>query len=482
MMKVSFSKKISLLLVSSCILLTFHVGAQELEVVDSSGFTPYVQISAGGGLTRFMGDVQDASERVNVHVLGNRPAADLNVGVVLSKSFVLNVNGIYGKISGNENTFREHRNFESTMVLAGANVEYNFGHFWKERLPVFNPFITAGAYYGNYSRISTDLFGENGEQYFYWSNGRILDREETNDHQLNQEAQNISRDYNYETSLVDNPVHTFLAAVGFGVELHISRALSVRLMSRYFHSISDNIDGHFSGGIENARDGFFLNQLSLALNTSVFSKKNRTKPVYKYLFDASQLEVLEQEDRDGDGVLDMDDRCAATPAGIEVDKNGCPLDNDEDGIADYVDVEPNTPKGEIVNTKGGFVDYELVEERWMNYQGGRIISWDKNYSNPRFTDDVSYAVTFAVKKGEEIDEASLLKTYPKLVKIQLTDSLTVFNMGTYEKFENAQAASKRTHQTFTNDAVVVNAEYINQVAAELSDFVVPDSVANRDSY
>lgn len=478
--------KSSGVILAAVFLVSFSQGvhAQEggTELVDSSGFKPYVMFSVGGGVTRFMGDVQDASKKVNVHMIGNRAAYDLNVGVALSRSFVLNANAIYGKLSGNENTFKQHRNFETQFVLAGVNVEYNFAGFWKKRLPVLNPFITVGAYYSNYFNIFTDLVDGSGNQYYYWSNGRILDRPETDDHQQNQQAENMSRDYDYETRLIDGMVHSFTASAGFGLDLHISRAISVRLMSRYFHAATDKVDGHYANDISGFRDGYFFNELSLVFNTSAFSRKNRVEPIYKYLFDAAQLEVLEQEDRDGDGVLDIEDKCAATPTGVEVDKNGCPVDNDEDGIADFKDIDPNTQKGEIVTTKGDLIDYELIESRWTNAEGARVISWDKKYPNPRYNKEESYSVAFTVAKGEKIDEEALLKKYPKLIKKELSDSLTVFNMGTYEKFENAQEASLRTHKQFTHSAVVVNSSAISKVAEDLSGVELPDSIANRDSY
>ncbi|HEX5386669.1 MAG TPA: OmpA family protein [Gemmatimonadales bacterium] len=57
-------------------------------------------------------------------------------------------------------------------------------------------------------------------------------------------------------------------------------------------------------------------------------------------------------DSDGDGVLDTDDRCPATPAGIQVDPTGCPIDTDKDGVADGVDRCPDTPAGVRVNATG----------------------------------------------------------------------------------------------------------------------------------
>ncbi|MDY0184568.1 MAG: thrombospondin type 3 repeat-containing protein, partial [Desulfuromonadaceae bacterium] len=59
-----------------------------------------------------------------------------------------------------------------------------------------------------------------------------------------------------------------------------------------------------------------------------------------------------QRDSDGDGVLDKDDKCPNTPAGVQVDKYGCPLDSDGDGVLDHMDKCPNTPKGVAVDKNG----------------------------------------------------------------------------------------------------------------------------------
>lgn len=57
-------------------------------------------------------------------------------------------------------------------------------------------------------------------------------------------------------------------------------------------------------------------------------------------------------DSDGDGVLDSRDKCPGTPAGVNVDADGCPLDSDGDGVADYKDKCPGTPAGVWVDAKG----------------------------------------------------------------------------------------------------------------------------------
>jgi OmpA-OmpF porin, OOP family len=57
-------------------------------------------------------------------------------------------------------------------------------------------------------------------------------------------------------------------------------------------------------------------------------------------------------DSDGDGVPDYLDKCPDTPKGVTVDKDGCPLDSDGDGVPDYLDKCPGTPKGVKVDKDG----------------------------------------------------------------------------------------------------------------------------------
>lgn len=57
-------------------------------------------------------------------------------------------------------------------------------------------------------------------------------------------------------------------------------------------------------------------------------------------------------DSDYDGVPDELDRCADTPAGLEVDERGCAPDSDGDGVEDYRDYCPNTAQGRAVSKNG----------------------------------------------------------------------------------------------------------------------------------
>jgi outer membrane protein OmpA-like peptidoglycan-associated protein len=61
-------------------------------------------------------------------------------------------------------------------------------------------------------------------------------------------------------------------------------------------------------------------------------------------------------DTDGDGVVDNEDLCPDTPAGVVVDASGCPIDSDKDGVPDYLDICPDTPAGVEVDASGCPVD------------------------------------------------------------------------------------------------------------------------------
>jgi OOP family OmpA-OmpF porin len=69
------------------------------------------------------------------------------------------------------------------------------------------------------------------------------------------------------------------------------------------------------------------------------------------------FEVVEAEgDADGDGVVDSQDQCPGTPAGVMVDAKGCELDSDGDGVVDSQDQCPGTPAGAMVDATGCELD------------------------------------------------------------------------------------------------------------------------------
>lgn len=71
-------------------------------------------------------------------------------------------------------------------------------------------------------------------------------------------------------------------------------------------------------------------------------------------------------DTDGDGVTDDMDECPNTPDGTAVNESGCPLDEDGDGISDADDQCPDTPAGAVVDTNGCEVFLTENVERKLN--------------------------------------------------------------------------------------------------------------------
>ena len=57
-------------------------------------------------------------------------------------------------------------------------------------------------------------------------------------------------------------------------------------------------------------------------------------------------------DVDGDGVPDYLDKCPNTPRGAKVDARGCELDSDGDRVPDSRDQCPDTPRGVKVDARG----------------------------------------------------------------------------------------------------------------------------------
>ena len=106
---------------------------------------------------------------------------------------------------------------------------------------------------------------------------------------------------------------------GVGINLHISKNISMVAQSVLMTPLIDKIDGWYTTITVNKNPDYFM-QNSIGLYIS-FGKTI-------------------EKDSDGDGVFDKEDMCPNTPANVPVDINGCPLDTDKDGVLDYEDECP----------------------------------------------------------------------------------------------------------------------------------------------
>ena len=122
---------------------------------------------------------------------------------------------------------------------------------------------------------------------------------------------------NFHKKLIDSALPT----AGGGVNIRLTDSFSLNLQETFLFTNNDQRDGAVSG----AKDDFLMHSAGL---TYSFGKK---------------------KDADLDGVSDNNDKCPDTPAGVAVDKRGCPLDKDSDGVADYLDTCPDVAGLAILN-------------------------------------------------------------------------------------------------------------------------------------
>ena len=117
-------------------------------------------------------------------------------------------------------------------------------------------------------------------------------------------------------------------------------------------------------------------------------------------------------DADGDGVVDLKDNCAGTPAGTKVDANGCPMvvDGDADGVNDDQDQCAGTPAGTPVDATGcPEAAGEIPADEWVlkgvTFQSGSDV--------------------LAASSAQALDEAAAILLPRKSVRIEIqghTDS------------------------------------------------------------
>lgn len=130
------------------------------------------------------------------------------------------------------------------------------------------------------------------------------------------------------------------ANVGGGLRYNVNDRLSLRGDLRGFHGLDEStFDAQVSAGV------------SLAFSRSTAAPTPA----------APEPAPKPPADGDNDGVPDSRDRCPGTPAGVQVDQNGCERDSDNDGVVDRKDECPNTTAGAKVDASGCEGVTETVE-------------------------------------------------------------------------------------------------------------------------
>lgn len=309
-------------------------------------------INAGVDALKFTGDVGRDN---NTNFFSDaKMGYNLGVDYRIGKVFDIGLNGIYGKLQGNDNQPGTHRNF-MTQVYGG---ELNVAAIWdtrKDTLREFAPFISVGIGYLKFDPKG-DLLDKNGVAYQYWTDGSIrnLPQSPANDPL----AQPIRRDYKYETTLKDSSANysrgTLYLPINIGAKFQMGFRYNLKVSVNYNIAFTDYLDNYKHGG----NDSWLGARASLGI---LLAKKPKDQ------FSDVDFTPIDNADYDMDGVRDWDDDCQGTPKDVKVDRHGCPIDSDDDGIPDYLDKEPNTKRGNITDGDGVTVNIEDIARRQLEW-------------------------------------------------------------------------------------------------------------------
>ncbi|MFN4083987.1 MAG: thrombospondin type 3 repeat-containing protein [Bacteroidia bacterium] len=320
------------------------------------------------GISSFKSDLYRPKEMKAIN--SSKLIYGLNLGYKLNEKIAFSFSANTGNFSVTENQIENNKNFKTNFNQTDLKIIFS---------PINTSNLTLGIYsgigFGNY-QTSFDLMDKEGNIYHYWSDGIIRDKQESYDNYF--DATILKRDYEFETK--GEKISSLFIPVGIITEIKASNNLSFNI--KHLYNIS------FSGTLDNVSSGTKKDYYSFLCVGANYYLKPKTKEEKKF------IKEIDLGDADGDGVLDFEDRCQNTPKGVKIDNKGCPIDTDEDGIPDYLDLEPNV-KTKYVNQNGVklsneaiFIDYLIYmhqykdAHKWFNdYKSFISYLLHQNYEN-----------------------------------------------------------------------------------------------------
>ena len=331
----------SLLSIFLALSINISVFPQEKEVNDNPN--GYITIGGGTGLLYYFGDLK--SDQTIGKFTTTQPGYHFFLERRFGNIIGISLNGLIGKLSANERTLSRNLNFESKITQFSLNITGNFdNNILLKRAVTVSPFISLGIGYLIFDPYG-DLLDENGNFYYYWSDGSIRNLPENDDNVLT--SHYVPRDYKFETQLHDSinnyNRNSIVIPVTLGIRMKLARKLESTISASYHITQTDFLDNYAEG----KNDNYLYTGISVS-----YTFGPRIHKVEKDIYKDVDFNAIFSEDSDGDGVKDADDLCQDTPEGIKVNGKGCPKDTDKDGVPDYLDKEPETLHGLPVDDNG----------------------------------------------------------------------------------------------------------------------------------
>jgi cell division protein FtsN len=426
-------------------------------------------VGLGIGMFKFYGDILDANYG---NPLISNIGYDLHVKQRINPFFITKFYVLFGTLSANERSENRNLNFRSSITVGGFALEYNFDQLLPKKR-IINPYISLGIESVEFLS-KTDLYDEYGNKYNYWSDGSIRNLPE-NDPNAAQSIV-IQRDYFYETDLRElnydgqgkYSERTFSIPLGIGAIMHLTDNIDFTIGTSLHFTFTDLIDNvieesgdeHISNQPGNkGNDKFLMSSFSISYNFLKDKKQEEIKD-----FDEEEIDYLayDTEDEDSDGVIDFIDECPWTPAGVEVDEHGCPLDKDKDFVPNYKDDELETRENAPVSPNGVELTDTMIYIAYQKYMDStgvfadvetRIIAAEKRKKKKKYKVQVG-AFTEAI-------DADLVDKFLSIPDVEIKsfgDSLTVIAVGEYNNLPDAIKRKVQLTSEGFDAAIVVEQE------------------------
>lgn len=439
MVSISRSLRLALLGLTAFLFVCSNAYAQTAEN------TTYIGLGAGSLV--FMGDVSSGNSGYSPWQ--GRPAYHFSLSNQLNPYLHGGLEAMFGTVGANERTSGRNLNFSSEIRSGGLFLGYNFNHVLSSDR-VVTPILSVGV--SGFEFLSkSDLFDAEGRRYHYWDDGTIRDIAQSAGNAA--DAVLLNRDYTYESDLRELDIDGFgdyneralMFPIGLGAEIDMGTYLKLNIHTRYYLTTTDYVD-NVTGESLGSRAGNASNDGMLytgfVLRYGLHKKLDIPDGIDPELY----ANLSEKTDQDGDGVLDIVDKCPDTPAGEQVDANGCANDSDGDGVPDYMDLEMDTPEGEYVNEDGVAKTDEEFEEEYLRYLGqaeaNRVEGTIESADIPDFVftqrpGGKKYMVQVdETTEGISAELASLLLSIPDVQTVTKGDT-TLYMVGDYDNLPDA---------------------------------------------
>jgi len=430
------------LLCLSCVILLSQQKEASAQTPENTTY-----IGFGAGSLSFLGDVGDQNRYFSPFL--GRVGYQLSLSNELTPYLHGGLEAMFGTVGASERQVSRNLNFFSEIRSGGLFAAYNFDHFLKEDR-VVSPIFSLGI--SGFEFLSkTDLKDAEGREYFYWDDGTIRD--------IDQNASNanesvlLTRDYTYESDLRaldldglgDYSEKGLAFPIGIGAEIKMGDYLHLNIHTRYYLTTSDLIDNVTEQSVASrkgdSRNDAFL-YTGFVLRYGLHKKEEQPEGP-----GADLLATLnDQSDEDDDKVFDIIDQCPHTPIGVIVDVNGCPIDTDGDGVADYLDLEMNSAENAYVDSDGVTITDEEFERKFKRFIGDQEVTIIEGTIESADIPDFVFtprpeANKYMIKvdeseSGISADLAFLLLSIPDVQTINNGDT-TLYMVGDYDNIADA---------------------------------------------